>query len=104
MKNSRVLLYCEADGNPPPLITWSWKKGRTITNSTKGMSVLQGGRFLVLERMKARYSSRYTCTASNIVGARKEVVQTLMMGNEKKESICNEHYSSIFCDYRASYR
>ena len=82
LRDSPVTLHCLADGNPPPVYSWIWKR-RNITQSTAGMVVQQNGRSLLVKRVTDRYSGRFTCSASNSVGSRTNIVRIRVMGKMK---------------------
>ncbi|XP_064420214.1 hemicentin-2 [Latimeria chalumnae] len=65
--NSSARLACEAWGAPTPGITWL-KEERPIVSGVKA-TYIDKGQFLQLSEAQISDSGRYTCRASNIVGA-----------------------------------
>ncbi|XP_063057327.1 hemicentin-1 isoform X2 [Engraulis encrasicolus] len=64
---SRVLeLECEADGVPPPTITWM-KDGRPLP-VTDGVRLLRGGEVLRVASAQVEDTGRYTCLATSPAG------------------------------------
>ncbi|XP_019630433.1 PREDICTED: hemicentin-1-like [Branchiostoma belcheri] len=63
-----VVFYCEAEGVPPPRLTWLWNGSPTLG---KGMHVSQGGRSLFIQYADYYHQGEYTCVASNALETRK---------------------------------
>lgn len=63
--DSSVTLQCQADGFPPPSVTWH-KDGQTLNESVR-QRVLSSGS-LQLAFVQPVDTGRYTCTAANAAG------------------------------------
>jgi hypothetical protein len=74
VRGSKAELFCIADGNPLPVYEWTWK-GKSVTNSTPGMIILQNGQKLIIEKVNDRYSGRFSCLVSNSLGSRHAVIR-----------------------------
>ncbi|XP_048833472.1 hemicentin-1 isoform X1 [Brienomyrus brachyistius] len=66
VQNNAILLYCETNAVPPPVLTW-YKDGRALPSSDRVL-ILPGGRVLQIPRAQAGDSGRYTCVAINEAG------------------------------------
>nr|DBA21577.1 TPA: hypothetical protein GDO54_018188 [Pyxicephalus adspersus] len=64
--NQPVILECQSDAYPPPVITWL-KDGRPLRKRA-GIRVTENGRYLEIEQAQLRDAGRYTCEASNDAG------------------------------------
>ncbi|TWW61140.1 Hemicentin-1 [Takifugu flavidus] len=63
---TEVVLPCEAQGNPSPLVTWS-RNGHPIPPVTAGFTVLPSGSLRITD-VRLIDSKLYTCTAENPAG------------------------------------
>ncbi|KAM6930619.1 hemicentin-1 [Xenentodon cancila] len=63
---TEVVLPCEAQGSPSPLVTWS-RNGHPIPPVTAGFSVLPSGSLRITD-VRLIDSKLYTCTAENPAG------------------------------------
>ncbi|XP_038571299.1 hemicentin-1 isoform X3 [Micropterus salmoides] len=63
--DSSVTLQCQADGSPPPSVTWH-KDGQPLTESVR-QRVLSSGS-LQIAFIQPSDTGRYTCTAANAAG------------------------------------
>lgn len=63
--DSSVTLQCQADGSPPPSVTW-YKDGQPLSESVR-QRVLSSGS-LQLAFIQQSDTGRYTCTAANAAG------------------------------------
>nr|XP_057926871.1 hemicentin-1 [Doryrhamphus excisus] len=63
---TEVVLPCEAQGSPSPLVTWS-RNGRPIPPVTAGFTVLPSGSLKITD-VRLIDSKLYTCTAQNSAG------------------------------------
>ncbi|KAM3620522.1 uncharacterized protein V6R79_024924 [Siganus canaliculatus] len=64
--DSSVTLQCQADGSPPPSVTWL-KDGQPLSESV-GRRVLSSGH-LQITFVRPTDTGRYTCTAANVAGS-----------------------------------
>ncbi|XP_065735248.1 hemicentin-2 [Phocoena phocoena] len=67
VENNPAYLYCDTNAVPPPELTW-YREDQPLS-ATDGVSVLQGGRVLQIPLVRAEDAGRYSCKASNEVGA-----------------------------------
>ncbi|XP_039591708.1 hemicentin-1 isoform X2 [Polypterus senegalus] len=65
--NQPVSLFCDATGNPLPLISWFKDNLPIISNSN--VQILNNGKTLRLLKVGAGDAARYTCNAINIAGS-----------------------------------
>lgn len=63
--DSSVTLRCQADGSPPPSVTWH-KDGRVLSETVR-LRVLSSGS-LQIAFIQPSDAGRYTCTAANAAG------------------------------------
>ncbi|XP_029988074.1 hemicentin-1 [Sphaeramia orbicularis] len=63
--DSSVTLQCQADGSPPPSVTWR-KDGQTLTESVRQRALSSGS--LHIAFIQPSDTGRYTCTAANAAG------------------------------------
>ncbi|KAM9743449.1 hemicentin-1 [Menidia menidia] len=63
---AEIVLPCEAEGTPSPLITWS-RNGHPIPPVTAGFTVLPSGSLKITD-VRLMDSKLYTCTAENPAG------------------------------------
>uniref|UniRef100_A0A671UMA6 Ig-like domain-containing protein n=1 Tax=Sparus aurata TaxID=8175 RepID=A0A671UMA6_SPAAU len=63
---AEVVLPCEAEGSPSPLVTWS-RNGHPIPPVTAGFTVLPSGSLRITD-VRLIDSKMYTCTAENPAG------------------------------------
>lgn len=63
--DSSVTLQCQADGSPPPSVTWH-KDGQPLSESVR-QRVLSSGS-LQIAFIQPSDTGRYTCTAANAAG------------------------------------
>ncbi|XP_060933914.1 hemicentin-1 [Limanda limanda] len=63
--DSSVMLQCQADGSPPPSVTWH-KDGQPLSQSVR-QRVLSSGS-LQISFIQPSDTGRYTCTAANAAG------------------------------------
>ncbi|XP_066048296.1 hemicentin-1 [Chamaea fasciata] len=64
--NNPLLLYCETNAVPPPVLTW-FKDGHPLSSSDRVL-ILPGGRVLQIARARAGDTGRYSCVAVNEAG------------------------------------
>eukprot|EP00118_Oscarella_pearsei_P016938 m.165733 g.165733 ORF g.165733 m.165733 type:complete len:5158 (+) comp38902_c0_seq1:154-15627(+) len=62
-----AVFQCQADGNPPPTITWR-RKGNLLKNDSK-TSISYSGNFLSVRNLRSEDAGRYACSAENSVGS-----------------------------------
>ncbi|XP_018408468.1 PREDICTED: hemicentin-1 [Nanorana parkeri] len=60
-------LFCDANGSPPPLITWY--NGSTQVIESNNIKILEKGRILKILKTSLSHSGSLTCLASNIAGS-----------------------------------
>ena len=66
-----IILYCEADGNPTPTISWQ-RDGQPLESN--GHYTIQDDGALVISSPRHTDSGGYVCLATNVIGfARKSV-------------------------------
>lgn len=63
--DSSVTLQCQADGSPPPSVTW-YKDGQPLGESVRQRVVSSGS--LQIAFIQPSDTGRYTCTAANAAG------------------------------------
>ncbi|XP_069842937.1 hemicentin-2 [Dendropsophus ebraccatus] len=63
MLGNSIVLSCEAEGSPPPRITWL-KDGKLLENSGQLGVIITGSR-LQINRVQPVHSGQYTCIAQN---------------------------------------
>lgn len=63
--DSSVTLQCQAEGSPPPAVTWH-KDGQSLGESVHQRVVSSGS--LQIAFIQPSDSGRYTCTAANAAG------------------------------------
>ncbi|XP_055962583.1 hemicentin-1 [Sorex fumeus] len=67
VENSPIQLECRAAGNPPPAITW-YKDNRLLSGAP-GVTYLNRGQVLDIERAQVSDAGVYKCVAMNSAGA-----------------------------------
>lgn len=83
VRGSPVVLPCEAQGSPPPLVTWM-KDGEPLLPQS-----LEQGPGLQLETVGAGDSGTYSCVATSEAGeARRHFQLTVMGGSSAPSSPC----------------
>uniref|UniRef100_A0A665VTB7 Hemicentin-1 n=1 Tax=Echeneis naucrates TaxID=173247 RepID=A0A665VTB7_ECHNA len=63
--DSSVTLQCQADGSPPPSVTWH-KDGQSLSESVRQRILSSGS--LQISFIQPSDTGRYTCTAANVAG------------------------------------
>ncbi|XP_071981860.1 hemicentin-2 isoform X2 [Engystomops pustulosus] len=63
MIGNSILLSCEAEGYPPPRITW-FKDGKLLDNGGHSGVIIAGSR-LQISRVQPAHAGQYSCTAQN---------------------------------------
>lgn len=63
--DASVMLHCQAEGSPPPSVTWH-KDGQPLSESVR-QRVLSSGS-LQIAFIQPVDTGRYTCTAANVAG------------------------------------
>ncbi|XP_058494160.1 hemicentin-1 isoform X1 [Solea solea] len=63
--DSSVMLQCQADGSPPPSVTWH-KDGQQLSESVRERVLSSGS--LQITFLQPSDTGRYTCTAANAAG------------------------------------
>lgn len=63
--DSSVTLHCQAEGSPPPSVTW-YKDGHVLSETVR-QRVLSSGS-LQIAFIQPSDAGRYTCTAANAAG------------------------------------
>ncbi|XP_067825529.1 hemicentin-1-like [Heptranchias perlo] len=58
---------CLVSGAPPPVLTWF--KGNQLITSMAGISVLENGRAVRIEKAQVSDGGQYRCVASNVAGS-----------------------------------
>ena len=76
----RVSFTCEAEGRPPPLLTWSMAGGRPL-----GYGVTVSGPRLEFSSVRPSDEGRYVCSASNRAGSQ-EAETALYVSSGGQES------------------
>jgi hemicentin len=80
LRDSSVTLHCLADGNPPPVYSWTYKGGNVSQDTPHDkIEFVQGGRSLIIKQVTNRYSGAFTCLASNSVGNKEKTVRIRVM-------------------------
>ncbi|XP_023379528.1 matrix-remodeling-associated protein 5 [Pteropus vampyrus] len=90
-----VLLPCEATGKPKPFVTWTKvSTGALMTPNTRlqRFEVLKNGSF-VIRRAQAQDGGRYLCTAKNLHGADRMLVQLSVAAQQPQ--IVAGHYQDV---------
>ncbi|XP_024905526.1 matrix-remodeling-associated protein 5 [Pteropus alecto] len=90
-----VLLPCEATGKPTPFVTWTKvSTGALMTPNTRlqRFEVLKNGSF-VIRRAQAQDGGRYLCTAKNLHGADRMLVQLSVAAQQPQ--IVAGHYQDV---------
>uniref|UniRef100_A0A3P8SM44 Ig-like domain-containing protein n=1 Tax=Amphiprion percula TaxID=161767 RepID=A0A3P8SM44_AMPPE len=81
--DSSVTLQCQADGSPPPSVTWH-KDGQQLRESVR-QRVLSSGS-LQMAFIQPSDAGRYTCTAANVAGTVKQEVA--VVENSQAQLVC----------------
>ncbi|XP_053737549.1 hemicentin-1 isoform X1 [Synchiropus splendidus] len=63
--DASVTLECQADGSPPPSVTWH-KDGQLLSGSVRQRILISGSLQIVF--VQPSDTGRYTCTAANVAG------------------------------------
>lgn len=66
LENSDVQLFCRADGDPAPTITWLDHNGVTVKNDSRQYEVLSNGDLLIRQVSWANNMGLYRCVADNV--------------------------------------
>ncbi|XP_068096243.1 hemicentin-1 isoform X2 [Hyperolius riggenbachi] len=81
-----ISLFCEATGNPMPIVTWY--NGSTRVVESDNVQILEKGKILKILKTSLSYSGIFTCTASNIAGsAEKHIFLDVLDSPEIAEDI-----------------
>ncbi|XP_056395554.1 LOW QUALITY PROTEIN: hemicentin-2 [Hyla sarda] len=64
MMGNSIVLSCEAEGSPPPRITWL-KDGKLIENANQLGVIITGSRLQINRVQPAQLAGQYTCIAQN---------------------------------------
>lgn len=75
---SRIMIDCEADGDPTPMITWT--KEAKVINTGSDAFVLHSNGSLEITMATAGHTGRYVCTARNDGGQDSEEVYVNIIG------------------------
>ncbi|XP_042370765.1 hemicentin-1 [Plectropomus leopardus] len=98
--DSSVTLQCQADGSPPPSVTWH-KDGQPLTESVR-QRVLSSGS-LQIAFIQPSDTGRYTCTAANAAGTvSHEMSLTVQIppsirGGEQEVAVVENSQAQLVC-------
>ncbi|XP_075041291.1 hemicentin-2 [Mixophyes fleayi] len=67
VENLPATLECLASGSPVPVV--SWYRGEQLLSATPGVTLLNQGRTLQIERVSSSDTGEYTCVVSNSAGS-----------------------------------
>ncbi|XP_068103652.1 vascular endothelial growth factor receptor kdr-like isoform X2 [Hyperolius riggenbachi] len=82
--SSTLFLECEANGAPPPRITWL--KNGEVMKPASGITLLDGNR-LIIERVKKDDEGLYECLATNEMGQASTSAYVTIQGGDEKSNI-----------------
>ncbi|XP_039667627.1 hemicentin-1 [Perca fluviatilis] len=98
--DSSVTLHCQADGSPPPSVTWH-KDGQPLTESVR-QRVLSSGS-LQISFIQPSNTGRYTCTAANAAGTVSAVMSLTVQippsirGGELEVAVVENSQAQLVC-------
>ncbi|XP_032380766.1 hemicentin-1 isoform X2 [Etheostoma spectabile] len=98
--DSSVTLHCQADGSPPPSVTW-YKDGQPLTESVR-QRVLSSGS-LQISFIQPSNTGRYTCTAANAAGTVSAVMSLTVQippsirGGELEVAVVENSQAQLVC-------
>ncbi|XP_040895666.1 hemicentin-1 [Toxotes jaculatrix] len=98
--DSSVMLQCQADGSPPPSVTWH-KDGQPLSESVR-QRVLSSGS-LQIAFIQPSDTGRYTCTAANAAGTvNLEMSLTVQIppsirGGEQEVAVVENSQAQLVC-------
>ncbi|XP_061594740.1 hemicentin-1 [Cololabis saira] len=98
--DSAVMLACQADGSPPPSITWH-KEGQLLSDSVRQRGLSSGS--LQIAFIQPADAGRYTCTAANAAGtASMEMRLTVQIppsirGGEQEVAVVEHGHVQLVC-------
>lgn len=87
--DSSVTLQCQADGSPPPAVSWH-KDGQPLSESVR-QRVLSSGS-LQIAFIQPRDTGRYTCTAANAAGTVSLEMSLTVQSKFQSIQYCKPHY------------
>ncbi|XP_053325662.1 hemicentin-1 [Spea bombifrons] len=101
--NGSLMLDCESDAYPPPLIEW-YKNGHAITESVNH-KVMEGGKRLNIKHAQVSDTGEYECVATNVVGQDNKkfflsvyVPPSIQGPPEEYHNGTVQHYVTFSCD------
>ncbi|CAD6189244.1 unnamed protein product [Caenorhabditis auriculariae] len=68
IENNSLVLPCEVEGNPPPVVTWT-KDGRPISSLEHAQVLSEGQQFKIVHAQPGVHRGSYLCQAKNDVGS-----------------------------------
>jgi hemicentin len=77
--NSPLQMSCEANGLPPPVISWNRDGAEINSSATEGTRLLSNGA-LRFNRVRLEDAGRYECVASNVAGRASRMVTLSVHG------------------------
>ena len=67
-EGDKIILFCNATGNPVPTISWSINGFSLNTNNSSRMNFSYEGRQLTIKNVRRTDSALYRCVAENSLG------------------------------------
>uniref|UniRef100_A0A665VT70 Hemicentin-1 n=1 Tax=Echeneis naucrates TaxID=173247 RepID=A0A665VT70_ECHNA len=93
--DSSVTLQCQADGSPPPSVTWH-KDGQSLSESVRQRILSSGS--LQISFIQPSDTGRYTCTAANVAGTvNLEMIPPSIRGGEQELAVVENSQAQLVC-------